>query len=372
MAAGVGSRLMPLTATMPKPMVPIVNKPVMEYSLDLLKRHGITDIIANLHYLPDVIKGHFRDGHDFGIQMKYSYEEKLLGTAGGVKNNQWFLKKDTFVILSGDGLTDIDLSEMYKFHKENKAIATIALKPVEEVSKFGVVVLGEDNKITAFQEKPREEDALSNLVNTGIYMFEPKVFNYIPENKFYDFGKELFPLLVEKGMPFYGWKTGAYWSDIGSFDTYKEAQFDMLVGKVNFPLERLHWQNQNIKREQNTMLSTAAKVNGQLYMGEGSEIESHTEITGSVVIGKNSIVGKRCILHNCIILDNVEIGDDVFITNSIIGNECRFNRKVIVNSNCVIADRNKVEAQVELLKGVKVWPGKIVMEDDCVGKDLVG
>lgn len=361
MAAGVGSRLMPLTATVSKPMVPIVNKPVMEYSVDLLKRHGITDIIANLHYLPDTIRGHFKDGSDFGVEMNYSYEEKLMGTAGGVKNNQWFLEEETFVILSGDGLTDIDLTEMYKFHKENKALATIALKPVEDVTKFGVVVLDGDNSITAFQEKPKQEEALSNLVNTGIYMFEPEIFNYIPEKTFYDFGKELFPLLVEKGLPFYGWETDAYWSDIGSFDTYKWAQYDILAGKVNFEVE-----------SSSKLISPTVKGNGKIHMGEGSKIQEHTDITGSVVIGKNSTVGQRCVLHNCIILDNVEIGDDVFITNSIIGNNCRLHNKVIVNSNCVIADGNNIETQVELLKSVKIWPGKTIIEDNCVGEDMVG
>jgi mannose-1-phosphate guanylyltransferase/mannose-1-phosphate guanylyltransferase/phosphomannomutase len=239
MAAGVGSRLMPLTATMPKPMAPIVGRPVMQYSVELLKRHGITDIIANLHYLPDIIRNHFKNGQDFGVKMEYSFEEKLLGTAGGVKNNQWFLDGNTFVILSGDALTDINLTEMYDFHKKKGALATIALKLVEDVTQFGVVALDENEKIKAFQEKPKKEDALSNLANTGIYIFEPEVFNYIPKNKFCDFGKELFPLLVENDMPFYGWETSAYWSDIGSFETYKEAQFDLINGKVGFII-RLH------------------------------------------------------------------------------------------------------------------------------------
>lgn len=372
MAAGVGSRLMPLTATIPKPMVPIIGKPVMQYGVELLKKHGITNIIANLHYLPGVITEHFKNGHRFGVYMNYSFEEQLLGTAGGVKNNQWFLDTETFVILSGDALTDIDLTKMYNFHKQKKALVTIALKPATDVTKFGVAVLDYNCKVVAFQEKPKVKEAMSSLVNTGIYMFEAEVFDYIPKNKFYDFGKELFPVLIEKGSPLYGWETSAYWSDIGSFDTYKEAQFDVINSKVSVNIDSFYLRGESIIRGIDSEVGSNISLKGLLYIGQNSRVNSYCEIKGNVVLGKNSFIGERCILHNCVILDHVEIGDDVFISNSIIGNGCKISNKVAINSDCVISDNNRIERQVELLNGVKIWPGKRIVEDDCVSQDLVG
>jgi len=240
MAAGVGSRLMPLTATVPKPMVPVANRPVMEHAVNLLKRYEITEVIANLHYLPDVIRDYFGDGSEFGANLKYSEEKELLGTAGGVKNNQWFLD-ETFVILSGDGLTDINLHKLIEFHKQKGALATIALKKVEEVEQFGVVIKGEDGKIESFQEKPKREEALSDLVNTGIYIFEPEIFDYIPAKEVYDFGKNLFPLLVEKNLPFYGYEMEGYWCDVGSLEVYRQAHCDVLDGKVDILVSTDMW-----------------------------------------------------------------------------------------------------------------------------------
>ena len=305
MAAGVGARLRPLTATMPKPMVPILGKPVMEYGVELLRQHGVRQIIANLHYLPDVIKSYFADGQAFGVEMHYSYEEELLGTAGGVKHNQAFLETGTFVILSGDGLTDIDLSAMYAYHKRKGALATIALKCVEDVSKYGVVIQDSEGRITAFQEKPKAEAALSNLANTGIYIFEPEIFEFIPAHTFYDFGKELFPRLVEEGLPFYGWETDGYWSDIGSFESYKEAQFHMLNGSP-------------------------------FHMGRGSVIADSVALKGNVVIGRNTVVGERCILHDSVILDDVRIGNDATIVDAVIGNGSRIRNKAVIKSECVM------------------------------------
>jgi len=359
MAAGVGSRLMPLTATMPKPMLPILGRPLMQYNLELLKKYGITEIIANIHHLPETIQKFLKNSPVSQMNIGLSFEEKLLGTAGGVKNNQRFLDKDTFVILSGDALTDIDLKELYKFHKEKKALATIALKPVQDVSNYGVVVLDVDDKIIAFQEKPTRQEALSRLVNTGIYVFEPEIFNYMPKKHYYDFGKELFPLLVEKDLPFFGWKTDDYWSDIGSFDTYKEAQFDLLNNKLNLAIDNVSLDYIDTRLEKYAEIRTVRRSNGKVYIGGESVVENDANLFGYVIIGKNSSIGNRCILHNSVILDNVVIGDNVFITDSIIGNGCLINNNVIVHGNVVVADNNMIESQRELQKGVRIWPGQL-------------
>ncbi|TLM99478.1 nucleotidyltransferase family protein [bacterium] len=231
LAAGVGSRLGHITADTPKPMVPVRGRPVMEHIVNLLRLYEIKDVVANLHYLPEMIMNYFGDGSGHGIRLAYSVEEKLLGTAGGVKTNQWFLD-ETFLVISGDALTDINLAAFLKFHREKKAVATIALKEVADVEQFGVVITDETGRIRNFQEKPKKEEALSNLVNTGIYIFEPEIFEMIPRGEFYDFGRNLFPLLVERGEPFYGYPMDGYWCDIGTVETYQKACQDVSAGLV--------------------------------------------------------------------------------------------------------------------------------------------
>ncbi len=231
LAAGVGSRLGHITAAIPKPMAPVGGKPVMEHIVNLLRLYDIRDIVANLHHLPEHIMDYFGQGSEHGVRMTYSVEKTLLGTAGGVKNNQWFLD-ETFLVISGDALTDINLAEFVSFHRAKKALATIALKEVADVEQFGVVITDAAARIKRFQEKPKQQEALSNLVNTGIYIFEPEIFDLIPQGEFYDFGRNLFPLLVEKGAPFYGFPMAGYWCDIGTVETYEQACRDAAGGLV--------------------------------------------------------------------------------------------------------------------------------------------
>lgn len=237
MAAGVGTRLYPLTKVIPKPMVPIAGRPLMEHIVHLLRTHGFTNLVANLHYLPDKIQNYFGDGSQFGVNLKCSYEPHLMGTAGGVKNNQDFLN-ETFVVISGDALTDINLAAFLSFHKQRGAIASIALKPMDEVERFGVVITDSNGRIISFQEKPKKEEALSNLVNTGIYIFEPEIFSYIPFGEFYDFGKNLFPRLALEGAPFFGYVTKDYWCDVGNLEAYSQAQKDVEQGKVTLYVQQ--------------------------------------------------------------------------------------------------------------------------------------
>ena len=202
LSAGAGTRLLPLTLTIPKPMLSITNKPALEHIIDLCKKHNISKIKMNLHYLPEYIDKYFKDGKQFGVDISYSIEKKLLGTAGGIKRVQSFFD-ETFVVLSGDGFTDIDLSSMLEFHKNSGSKATIAVKEVDDPSKFGVVVADSNFKIMSFQEKPKKEDALSKLVNLGIYIFEPEILDLIPPKEEYDFGLQLFPKLLKDKIPFY-------------------------------------------------------------------------------------------------------------------------------------------------------------------------
>ncbi|MEK7377006.1 MAG: nucleotidyltransferase family protein, partial [Candidatus Margulisiibacteriota bacterium] len=234
MAAGVGTRLEPLTLAVPKPMVPVCALPVMQYNIELLKKYGIKDITANLHYFPEQIQGYFKDGKDLGVSISYSYEEELMGTAGGVLKMALSCDKpfSSFIVLSSDVLMDIDLKKLIDFHKKNKALATVALVQVKDPCEYGVVILDDRSKVRAFQEKPKKEKALSKLANTGVYIFEKEILSMIPKDTFYDFGRQLFPELVKNKKAFYGYAASDYWIDIGTVHNYVKANLDLAGGKV--------------------------------------------------------------------------------------------------------------------------------------------
>jgi NDP-sugar pyrophosphorylase family protein len=236
MAGGMGTRLQPLTKRMPKPMVPLLDRPVMEYIVDLLASCGIRDIAVTLGYMAEAIREHFGDGSRFGVRFHYATEDFPLGTAGGVKNIEYFLD-EPFVVMSGDGLTDVNLSSAIHAHLKHGALASILLAEVACPKGYGVVNVDVDGRIHSFVEKPDTwEEGLRYLVNTGIYIFEPEILKYIPANRPYDFGRELFPQLLQNHVPMYGIAVDGYWSDIGTLEQYYQTQLDMIRGLVNVPL----------------------------------------------------------------------------------------------------------------------------------------
>lgn len=309
MAAGVGSRLMPMTRDIPKPMVPMANRPLMVDNIELLKGHGFDRIIANLHYHADAIADYFGDGQGWGVELHYSREEQLWGTAGGVKRCQWFLD-DTFVIVSGDALTDIDLAGLVEAHRQKGALATIALKEVEDVQNFGIVITGEDGRIQSFQEKPSPEEAMSRVANTGIYVFEPEIFELIPPHQFYDFGKELFPLLVAQGAPFYGVTVNGYWCDVGSIETYRQAHADILNGRVRVKTE-------------GTIHPGAGGA--RVLLGEGVELGARVRFGGSVVIGPGCHIGDAVMISDSVVWHDTSIGSQACLEGAVIGSGCRIS-----------------------------------------------
>jgi mannose-1-phosphate guanylyltransferase len=327
MAAGVGSRLMPLTESVPKPMIPMANRPLMENIVDLLKRYGFDQIIANLHYQGDSISHYFEDGSSFGVNLLYSREDELMGTAGGVKKCAWFLD-DTFIIVSGDALTDADLGHLIEQHKKKGALATIALKQVDEVENFGIVITDSDGLITSFQEKPRADQALSNYANTGIYIFEPEIFNYIPDHQFYDFGKQVFPRLVEIRAPFYGIHINSYWCDVGNIATYRQSHSDILHGLVNAPCRG--------KKQVNPANIT--------LLGEGCRIGDRVEFQGSVVIGPRTEIHNGTVIRDSVIWNDTVVKDGCILDNCVIGAHCCLERSVAVNYGAVVASQCKLAA----------------------------
>lgn len=311
LAAGVGSRLDPLTTVMPKPLVPVANSPVMEHIIRLLSVHGFTDIIANLHYLPEEIRNYFGNGNRLGVDLSFKLEEQLTGDAGGVRACKDFFGRDTFIVMMGDLVTDADLSNIVAEHKQKKAIATIAVKPVEDVEHFGVVVQDADGYIKGFQEKPRREEARSNRASCGIYVLEPAVFDHMPAEGVFGFGRGLFPSLVEKGLPVLGSEISTYWSDVGTIKQYRETNFDVIRGLINIPVPGLK-----------------EIVDGQLrFLEAGSSINSGSVMHGPTMLGANSKVLSGCRFFGSIVIgDNVTVEDGVEMENVVICNGARVAR----------------------------------------------
>lgn len=234
LAAGLGTRLRPITNRIPKPMVPVAGRPIMEHIVELLREHGFAEVIANLHWFPDTIRDHFGDGSAFGISLRYSYEEELLGTAGGVRNVAPFFGEQPFLVISGDALTDIDLTAMRAAHESRDGIATLAVKRVPDTREYGVVIAGPGGRIEGFQEKPDPAEALSEAANCGIYIFGPRIFDHFPPETqpFADWALDVFPALLEAGVPFYAHEIDAYWNDVGSLEAYRQGNRDALAGAV--------------------------------------------------------------------------------------------------------------------------------------------
>ena len=321
MAAGVGSRLEPLTTQVPKPMVPIANRPVMEHIFDLLRTHGITDVISNLHYQAEKIQAHFGDGSQIGMNLQFHEEKELSGDAGGVRACAEFLRGGTFVVLMGDLLTDADLTKVIAEHKAKKALATIAVKQVPDVRHFGVVVMDESGFIKGFQEKPEPEVALSNYASTGIYILEPEVFDHIPKTGQFGFGRQLFPNLVELGLPVLGVSIDEYyWSDVGTIGQYRSSNFDALDGKVrlNMSGER----QPNCIMEAGSSVSSDARIEGKLYLGRNSHIAPSVTIKGYVLIGDNCRIENNAVLDNTIVWSNTVVERGAVLTNSVVGLNC--------------------------------------------------
>lgn len=306
MAAGVGSRLDPLTQEVPKPLVPIANRPVMDILLEKLLAISIKDVIANTHYKSDKIVERYKQ-NNLGVNFNYVYEEKLSGTAGGVKKCQFFFDEgEDFLILSADGLSNADLKAGIESHKKSGAIATIGIKRIsmEEIPNFGVVVTDEEGYITGFQEKPAIKDAKSDCINTGIYIFNYKIFDYIPADTFYDFAKNVFPTLLENGIKINTFPVEEYWSDIGTIDQYIQSTKDLFNNLYE------------INHSGIVETQEGAYITGKSYIAPSSKL------LGINTIGKNCIIGKNVVLENCIIWDDVEIKDNVSLKDSIIASHC--------------------------------------------------
>lgn len=344
LAAGLGTRLRPLTNVVSKPMVQMAGRPCMEHAVRLLSRYGVKDIIVNLHYKPELIQEHFGDGKKFGVNITYSYEKELLGTAGGFKRVQDFFGSEPALIISGDALTDINLDKFLNFHQANKGIATLALKRVADPTQYGVVIR-EGNRIMRFQEKPKKEEAISNLANTGIYLFDPAIFDHIPANTFYDFGKQVFPELLTNNEDIYGYELRDYWCDVGDISVYKEAHYDMLTGVVQVDLPGKRFEG-NIWLGQRVSISPQTKIVGPVLIGDNTTIEEGACIFGPVILGNNTYIGRNAVIKRGILWDNVTISPEVELADSVIACDCNIPQNVLLKNE--VLEQSMVQAVCEV------------------------
>lgn len=328
LAAGLGTRLRPVTYSMPKPMVPVVNRPVMEHIVRLLAEHGLTEIVANLHWFPETIESHFGDGSDLGVSITYSREEALLGTAGGVRNAAEELG-DEFLVISGDALTDVDLTAMREFHRSHDGIATLATLRVEDTSGFGVVITDGEGRIQGFQEKPDPAEALSDLANCGIYMFDSAIFDHFPgpgESRlagpddpegFADWAYDVFPALLDAGIPFHALEVDAYWNDIGTIPELLTGNFDALEGRIDLDFD-------GVQREQGVWAPEEMALDGfeaepPILVSDDVEIGQGASLVGPLVIGPGSVVGSRARVVRSVLTEGAEVPVGGFMVGGVLG-----------------------------------------------------
>ncbi|MBD2428624.1 mannose-1-phosphate guanyltransferase [Phormidium sp. FACHB-1136] len=370
MAGGSGTRLRPLTCDLPKPMVPILNRPIAEHIVNLLKRNGIHEVIATLHYLPDVMRDYFQDGRDFGVQMTYAVEEdQPLGTAGCVKNIADLLD-DTFLVISGDSVTDFDLQAAIRFHREKGSKATLVLTRVPNPIEFGVVITDAEGQIQRFLEKPSTSEIFSDTVNTGTYILEPEVLDYLPANQESDFSKDLFPLLLEKGEPIYGYVADGYWCDVGHLEAYREAQYDALHRKVvvNYAYPETE---SGIWVGDNTYIDPTAELHPPVMIGNNCRIGARTVLEPGTVIGDNVTIGNDADLKRPIIWNGAIIGDEVHLRACSIARGARVDRRSHVLEGAVIGPLSTVGEEAQISPGVRVWPSKQIESGAILNINLI-
>ncbi|OGS34964.1 MAG: hypothetical protein A2293_17045 [Elusimicrobia bacterium RIFOXYB2_FULL_49_7] len=317
---GLGTRLRPLTCNTPKPLLPIANRPFVEYQLQLLKKHGIREVVLCVAYLSHEFENYLGNGKRWGMKIHYVHEKEPLGTGGAIRNAARFIDQP-IIIFNGDILTDINLHAMCSFHKKNKAIATIALTRVKDPTMFGLVETARDGKIERFLEKPSWDEVTCNTINAGIYVFDPGVLSYIPEGVNYSVERGLFPSLLTKQFPLYGYASNCYWMDIGTIEKYMQAHFDIISGHLSFPLAGKH-KIHDIYPGKHLKVGKDVTINGRMVCGDNTRISNFVQISGNVCLGHNVTIGKGSSLTDSIVLDNSHIGEGVRLEKAIVGKKC--------------------------------------------------
>lgn len=337
LAGGKGTRLRPLTYTIAKPLIKLVNKPVLQYQIELLKKYGIDKIILCLNYKPDEIEEYFQDGKKFGVNIQYVLEDKPLGTGGAIKNAEVAIEDENVIIFNGDILCDFNIQEIIDFHKSKKSDMTITLIPVEDPTFYGLVVTNDKGEVIQFLEKPNWDQIVTNTINAGIYIMEKDLLKYIPREREYSLEREFFPYILEMQKKFHGITLSSYWIDIGTPKKYQRASFDILEGKIKVDITGKKAYG-GIYVEEDTDIHPSSSLVGFVYLGRRVKIDKNVVITGPVILENDCIVNQDSRISNAIICERTEIGEKAQIQNSIIGRGCKIEKEAYIAGGSVIGD----------------------------------
>jgi mannose-1-phosphate guanylyltransferase / phosphomannomutase len=370
MAGGEGTRLRPMTANQPKPLLPVANRPIMEHVLRLLKKHGFEETVVTVQFLAALVRNYFGDGEDVGMFLQYATEEMPLGTAGSVKNAEDALKDSPFLVISGDALTDMDLTEMCRFHKENGALVTVGLTRVPDPLEFGIVIADEDGRIQRFLEKPTWGQVFSDTVNTGVYIMEPEVLAEVSAKESVDWSHDVFPKLLARGAPIFGYISDKYWEDVGTLESYMKAQADVLSRKVEVDIAGFEV-SPGVWIAEGADVDPDAVLKGPLVIGDYAKIEAGATIREYSVIGANVVVKEGAFIHRAVVHNNVFVGQGTTLRGCVVGKNTDVMRLARIEEAAVIGDECVVEPEAYISAGVKVYPFKTIEAGAVVNTSVV-
>jgi mannose-1-phosphate guanylyltransferase/phosphomannomutase len=370
MAGGEGTRLRPMTANQPKPLLPVANRPIMEHVLRLLKRHGFDETVVTVQFLAALVRNYFGDGEEFGMSLQYATEEMPLGTAGSVRNAEDALRDDPFLVISGDALTDMDLSALVRYHKDNGALVTVGLARVPDPLEFGIVITQEDGRIQRFLEKPTWGQVFSDTVNTGVYVMEPEVLAEVPPGEIVDWSGDVFPKLLKRGAPLFGYISEGYWEDVGTHESYMKAQADVLAGRVQTDIAGFEV-SPGVWVAEGAEVDPDAVLTGPMCIGDYAKIEAGAHLREYTVIGSNVVVKEGAFLHRAVVHNNVYVGQGVTLRGCVVGKNTDVMRLARIEEGAVVGDECVIEPEAYLSAGVKVYPFKTIEAGAVVNNSVI-
>jgi mannose-1-phosphate guanylyltransferase/phosphomannomutase len=370
MAGGEGTRLRPMTANQPKPLLPVANKPIMEHVLRLLKRHGFSETVVTVQFLASLVRNYFGDGEDVGMSLQYATEETPLGTAGSVKNAEDALRDEPFLVISGDALTDIDLSAMVRYHKKNGALVTVGLTRVPNPLEFGIIIVDEDGRIQRFLEKPTWGQVFSDTVNTGIYVMEPEALAQVPAGEPVDWSADVFPRLLKDGAPLFGYVADGYWEDVGTHESYLKAQADVLTGRVDTEIDGFEM-SPGVWVAEGAEVDPEAVLTGPLCIGDYAKIEAGAHLREFTVVGSNVVVKEGAFLHRAVVHNNVYVGPGATLRGCVIGKNTDVMASARIEESAVVGDECVIEPEAYVSAGVKVYPFKTIEAGAVVNTSVI-
>lgn len=369
MAGGEGTRLRPLTANLPKPMMPLVNRPMMEHVVGLLRRHGFDEIVVTVAFMANAIRNYFGDGSEFGVRMVYASEDTPLGTAGSVRNAMDELD-DTFLVISGDVLTDVDLASVVSFHRERRALATVGLVAVENPLEFGIVITREDGSIERFLEKPTWGQVFTDTINTGIYVLEPRIFDHIEPDVPVDFSSDVFPALLDGEPSLFGALVQGYWEDVGTIDAYVRAHKDILDGKVDVEVPGFQT-SPGVWLGEGAEIHPEARLIGPAVVGDNCYVDAGARIGEYVALGTGVRLGRDADLERCVVGENAYLGEAVRLRGTVVGRSSDLRRGVRAEEGAVLGDEVYVGEDAVISSDVKVYPFKTVEAGALINSSIV-